>query len=307
MKKIIPATAKSTDSRPEIIIPIIGASGAGMSTFVNYLVQDEALKSPVGHRLTSCTSELLPIPLSFPNDDLLKHYKIILVDTPGFTDTHVGDAAILQRIADWLGKAYRDKKVLGGVIYLHDIFDERYSGTVWRNLEMLQHMCGEAAFGKVIIGTTKWTRISRQIGKDHEEELKDVYWRLMLAKGACTKRFDDSYDSALSFVKDILRHRLLDVYLRIQTENVDDKKIIPETQAGKELRFTLKEVLAMQRRMAQLEEKKAEGAGDDGVARKYKETEDKVDALIGQIQDSAVPFVKDILRDRLLEGRFKQR
>ncbi|KAF9561427.1 hypothetical protein CPC08DRAFT_603296, partial [Agrocybe pediades] len=273
---------------------IMGATGAGKSTFVNYLVQDERLKSEVGHRLTSCTSELHPIRLTFPNDDLLKYYTITLVDTPGFDDTYVGDVAILQRITDWLGIAYRHRKVLGGVIYLHDISSDRFSGTARRNLEMFNLMCGDAALGKVIIGTTKWGRTPAEIGRKHDNELKGVHWEPMLAKGARTRRFDDSYDSALSFIRDILRHKLLEVYLQIQTEIVDDKKIIPETRAGKELRFTLEEVLAMQRRMAELEKRQAEGGGDDGVAQIHKEAQDKVDALIGQIQQLKVPFLRKL-------------
>ncbi|KAF9555476.1 hypothetical protein CPC08DRAFT_671006, partial [Agrocybe pediades] len=190
----------------------MGATGAGKSTFVNYLVQDEALKSPVGHGLTSCTSELRPIPLCFPNDNLLRLYRITLVDTPGFDDTYVGDAAILQRIADWFANAYREKKVLAGVIYLHDITSKKLTGSALKNLAMFQAMCGEAAFRKVILGTTNWKRTSTESPvsgegcekERREKELKDVHWKPMLAKEARTKRFDDSYDSAVSFVKDIL-------------------------------------------------------------------------------------------------------
>ncbi|KAF9555459.1 hypothetical protein CPC08DRAFT_132010 [Agrocybe pediades] len=97
---------QSADSRKEIIILVIGATGAGKSTFVNYLVQDEQQKSQVGHKLTSCTSELHPITLTFPNDSLLKQYMVTLVDAPGFDDTSLDDTTILQRITCWLENAY---------------------------------------------------------------------------------------------------------------------------------------------------------------------------------------------------------
>ncbi|KAF4615066.1 hypothetical protein D9613_003470 [Agrocybe pediades] len=287
---------QSADSKREIIIPVMGATGAGKSTFVNYLVQEERQKSEVGHKLTSCTSELHPIWLNFPEDDFLKHYTITLVDTPGFDDTYVGDTAILQRIADWLGKAYRDRKILGGVIYLHDISSDRFSGTARRNLEMFNHMCGNTALKKVIIGTTKWGRTPRDIGKKHEEELKKVHWLPMLEKGAKTKRFDDNHDSALSFIKQIVRDEMLRTCLMIQEEIVDNKKIIPETQAGKELRYTLQEVLEMQRKMAELEQAMAEGRGDDVAQRAHEETRRKMDDLMLQIQQLKVPFFRKLKR-----------
>ena len=57
----------------------------------------------VGHMLTSCTAHLEPVVVDpgqrFPS---LKNYRVIIVDTPGFDDTFVGDVEILKRIATWL-------------------------------------------------------------------------------------------------------------------------------------------------------------------------------------------------------------
>ncbi|KAF9555461.1 hypothetical protein CPC08DRAFT_821053 [Agrocybe pediades] len=281
-------------SRQEIIIPVMGATGVGKSTFVNYLAQDERQKSKVGHGSTSCTSELHHIALTFLNDPFLQQYKITLVDTPGFDDTYVGDAAILQRIADSLETAYREKKVLGGVIYLHDISSDRFSGTARRNLEMFNHMCGNAALKKVIIGTTKWGRTPLDIGAKHEDELKQVHWRPMMEQGAKTKRFEDSYDSALSFISQMVRDEMLEICLMIQQEIVDDKKIIPETQAGTKLRYTLQEVLDMQRKMLELEKVIAEGGGDDATQKAHEEARQRMDALMLQIQQLKVPFLRKL-------------
>ncbi|KAF9555475.1 hypothetical protein CPC08DRAFT_132494 [Agrocybe pediades] len=261
----------SSDSKLEIIIPVMGATGAGKSTFVNYLVQDETLKCPVGHGLASCTVGLHPIPLTFPNDELLKHYRITLVDTPGFDDTNLGDAAILHLIADWLAKAYRDKKVLGGVIYLHDVSNNRFSGTARRNLEMFNLMCGDAALSRVIIGTTNWTRTTEDRGARFEDELKRVHWRSMLEQGARIQRFEDSHDSAFSFITDIVRHALVRVYLKIQTELVDDQKTISATDPGKKLLYTVQEVVEMQRQMLHLAKAMVEVGRDNGAHKSKKQ------------------------------------
>jgi len=57
----------------------------------------------VGHMLTSCTAHLEPVVVN-PGDKYpsLKNNRVIIVDTPGFDDTYVGDVEILKRIATWL-------------------------------------------------------------------------------------------------------------------------------------------------------------------------------------------------------------
>ncbi|KAF9536664.1 hypothetical protein CPC08DRAFT_24567 [Agrocybe pediades] len=283
--------------RQEIIIHVMGATGAGKCTFVNYLVPNERLKSKVGHELTSCTSELHPITLNFPNDPFLQQYKITLVDCPGFDDTYVGDAAILQHIADSLAESYRDKNVPGSVIYLHDISNDRFSGTARRNLEMFHHMCGISALSKVIIGTTKWGRTPFEIGTQHDKELKEVHWRSMLDSGTKTMRFEDSYDSALSFIKQIVRDDMLGICLMIQREMVDDKKILSETKAGRMLRLqTIQEVLIMERKMLELEKTMAEGGGDSAAQKAHEETRSNMDALLLQIQQLHIPFLRKLKR-----------
>ncbi|KAF4614587.1 hypothetical protein D9613_003446 [Agrocybe pediades] len=293
--KPISTNLSTPDLKPEVIIPVMGITGAGKSTFVNYLVQAGALKSPVGHGLTSCTNGLHPIQLNFPNDGPLGHYKITLVDTPGFDDTNLEDTAILRLIADWLAKVYRDNKILGGVIFLHDISSKKVSLAERRAFHLLNHMCGNAALGKVIFGTTNWTRISRKTGEDKEQELKDAHWDPMLQMGARYKRFEDSYESALSFIKMVIRedsNSWQRVNLKVQTEIVDEWKILPETQTGQGMRWPLQEVLLMHRQMqgelAHIAITKAGSAKATAAAQRYEETARKIDVLILQIRWSTV-------------------
>lgn len=61
----------------------------------------------VGERLASCTSVIASYALNAPQAPASLHHelrgrRIVLVDTPGFDDTHVGDDEILGRIAAWL-------------------------------------------------------------------------------------------------------------------------------------------------------------------------------------------------------------
>ena len=61
----------------------------------------------VGRRLESCTTELgFGYIETIERQPLLKEYRIVLIDTPGFDDTHKTDFAILTKIATWLENSY---------------------------------------------------------------------------------------------------------------------------------------------------------------------------------------------------------
>ena len=60
----------------------------------------------VGHHTTSCTTQLRPAYI-FPTPDFpnLEGYRLVLLDTPGFDDTSMGDPEILKVIAEWLAES----------------------------------------------------------------------------------------------------------------------------------------------------------------------------------------------------------
>jgi hypothetical protein len=58
--------------------------------------------SGIGHKLTSQTTKVRAIRIKAEASD--QYY--VLVDTPGFDDTHMTDSQILTLIATWLEKTY---------------------------------------------------------------------------------------------------------------------------------------------------------------------------------------------------------
>lgn len=77
--------------------------------FINALIGET--KVEVGHSYKSCTVSLQPvnIPQRLVEENLPGwgpgHVKdVILVDTPGFDDTHTSDSDILKSIANWLAE-----------------------------------------------------------------------------------------------------------------------------------------------------------------------------------------------------------
>ena len=86
--------------------------------------------------------------------------------------------------------------VLGGVIYLHDISQDRLSNTALQNLETFNLFYGTATLDKVVLVTTKWSRLSESDGSRREAELRDVHWNPIVEKGSQLRRFLGNQESA---------------------------------------------------------------------------------------------------------------
>ncbi|PPQ72512.1 hypothetical protein CVT26_004027 [Gymnopilus dilepis] len=243
----------------DIIVAVMGPTGVGKSTFVKHLIEGKLPKTVVriGHDLESCTSELQPIPIPFdiatnalPGVKLEgKDRRLVIVDTPGFDDTYENDSAILQRIAEWLAICYSKETRLGGVIYLHDISQPRMLGTYRKNLDMFSKLCGKDAWDSVLLVTNKWGEVKEDVGGKREVQLRDKFWGEMLKHGAQMSRFFNDSSSAWTIVQELLMRSMKSNFesrlLRIQAELVEMEKIIPATDAGKQLRYTIEEVLKM--------------------------------------------------------------
>ncbi|KAI6138454.1 hypothetical protein EDD17DRAFT_395562 [Pisolithus thermaeus] len=85
----------------DIIIAVMGPTGAGKSTFVDHAVGRPGVGA--GHDLMSYTKEMRPV--RYPHSDGIRN--IVLIDSPGFDDTFMTDAQILRQIAHWLNATYK--------------------------------------------------------------------------------------------------------------------------------------------------------------------------------------------------------
>ncbi|KAJ3516327.1 hypothetical protein NLJ89_g1189 [Agrocybe chaxingu] len=275
----------------DIVIPVMGPTGAGKSTFINVVLGKDQLQ--VGHSVNSSTIQIAPVVIDLTScfSDLAGS-RLILVDTPGFDDTFVDDVEILKRIANWLAASYRKNMPIGGVLYLHDISLKRFTGTARRNLEMFRRLCGQDALPKVIFVTTSWNLDTLESRERREAQMKSAHWKFMMDEGADVHRFDGTYESAWEIVKVFLQ-RAADtrpsahltrkiVPLQIQHELVDLRLGIPETDAGKVLLSTLEEALEAHKVVPALET--AAAAGDLKAKQKLDELRARICDLEGQIQ-----------------------
>jgi len=220
----------------DIIIAVMGPTGAGKSTFINTATGQSA--TPVSHGLRSCTKTInVSDGVPYPGDT---RRKVVFVDTPGFDDTYLDDSQILKLIAGWLASSYKNGDKLAGIIYLHEISQNRIFGGTRKNLRMFGRLCGDGAARNVILATTKWAGLPEDIGQLREAQLSDTYWKGMLAEGSRMARFTNTRKSAWDIIDIIVKNK--PVSLLIQEELVDLQKKLPETEAAIALRSTLQEL-----------------------------------------------------------------
>ncbi|KAF8891141.1 P-loop containing nucleoside triphosphate hydrolase protein [Gymnopilus junonius] len=222
--------------KDDLIIIIMGGTGAGKSTFVNTLLGEDRVK--VGYGLRSCTNEIERVDVpSFTRRPQGRGCRLALIDTPGFDATDKDDLQILYRIAACVKDIYINKEVLGGIIYLHDISDDRLSAAAHTHLSLLKNFCGVTALKNVVLGTTKWSKVTEGRGLEREKELKERYWGPLIAMGSTVEKFDGKRESASRIVENILdRIGSPGIVLDIQRELVEEKKDVSETGAGTTLK-----------------------------------------------------------------------
>lgn len=265
-------------SKP-ITVALMGATGTGKSTFINLLSDS---KVAVGEGLKSCTSTV-----QISSEFEISGVTFRLVDTPGFDDTHVSDADILEMIAKYLTDEYRKGLKLNGIIYMHRITDPRMGGISRRNFNMFRQLCGSDALQNVVIVTNMWKQVSQERGEAREEELRGPdFFKPVLDAGAKMVRHDDTCEGA----RRILEH-FLPVESRallIQEEIVDLKKTIPETSAYVELDRELAEIQekhARELETVQNELAQARAANDPCTTRELEEACAQLKQDIERIKD----------------------
>ncbi|RXW22538.1 hypothetical protein EST38_g3317 [Candolleomyces aberdarensis] len=313
MSGIDPALKDAQET--DIVIPIMGASGAGKSSFINHLLDhlgSTRERVQVGEQLVSCTSQLESVIIDGLTDywKRIKGHRIVLVDTPGFDDTYLGDFVILQRIASWLAESYRKKMVLGGVVYLHDISQDRFSGTARRNLEMFNQLCGDSVLDKVVLVTSKWAKVVGRNLEKREGELKKNHWNTMLDGGARVERLvaGREGESAWRIVYSVLdrveahlgvRDATKFEGLEIQRELVKRHKFLPQTHAARELRNQLQQMLESQTSQMLVLEADA-SAGDTEAKARLQEQEAKVKKMAEQIENLKISLPKRFARLKMV-------
>ncbi|KAH6880840.1 P-loop containing nucleoside triphosphate hydrolase protein [Coprinopsis sp. MPI-PUGE-AT-0042] len=242
-----------TGQDDDIIILVMGSTGAGKSTFINKYIGNGA--AAVGHQLQSCTRDvtwyLAAVPPTLAqNFPSLKNRRLIMVETPGFDDAFLDGSEILKRISVWLAQSYNERGFISGIIYMSDISQQLTSAAMRLNRNMFTKLCG-TSLERVALATSKWDNLPNEvIGEHRERELSAEFWKPLLDIGA--QLFSVKQPQDREVIMDYLIHALHENedkkwVLRIQKEIVDSEKNISRTRAGKELKYSLEQLLTYQK------------------------------------------------------------
>ncbi|KDR82091.1 hypothetical protein GALMADRAFT_276688 [Galerina marginata CBS 339.88] len=207
----------------------MGPSGVGKSTIIDWITREG---NRAGHGCESCTKNVSGIRIS---DHPKCGDRIVLIDTPGFNDTHRSDMEILTIISEWLSPLYKAQIFLSGIIYLHRISDNRMSGAHQVALRMFSELCGDNAAPHVVLATTMWDIETKEVAEMREQELGKNYWLNMIQQGACTARFENTEESAWKIINKLLANSPERMVLQLQAELEDPRRHLKDTKAARSL------------------------------------------------------------------------
>lgn len=161
----------------------------------------------------------------------------------------------------------------------------------------VQKTCGDDALRNVVLGTTKWGYGTTKWGyanakadQRRETQLQDTYWKEMVQHGSVIMQVHSDSSSTWDIINHILCNEEINFVLT-QAEILDLQKAIPDTEAGKMLRYTFQELLEQQKNIAhKLERGNTTKKGDTLVQEELLENRQRMDETIGQIHELKVPL-----------------
>ncbi|KAF9437437.1 hypothetical protein BGZ76_000700 [Entomortierella beljakovae] len=239
---------KAKGSKITKVVLVMGITGAGKSYMINEISGREVR---IGHCLESCTKEISEVRCKIDGQ------QVMILDTPGFDDTYRSDAQVLEEFATYLESLYNLGYRISGIIYLHNIMEDRMRGSALKNLQMFARLCGESTYGNMVMLTGRWGAVLQDVAERRENELEEKYWRTFIDGGAQVDRYCSKEDLVRIF-KEFFQKPA--VALDIQREMSIEGKSLDETAAGQYVNQNVNQELAVLKK--KFEEEIAEIAAD---------------------------------------------
>lgn len=149
--------------------------------------------------------------------------NIEVIDTPGTDaddmDSGKAKASLLRTLSVtnvlvwlllWAYSAHcRQRRNIVGIVYMHDISQNRANGPVAESYKWLLKTCGDDAMRNVVIVTNMWQTLSGTSragygeGRERELRLGDPCYKTAIDNGASLQRHDNTRESALAILRSV--------------------------------------------------------------------------------------------------------
>ncbi|KZP06260.1 kinase-like protein [Athelia psychrophila] len=188
------------------ISSVIGPTGSGKSNFI-WTASGEG-QDRIQHGLAPVPADITTIECKHPIE--AAGHPVIFVDTPGFENLETFEINGLHSLVTWLNTHIKKNNnvELAGIIFLHRISDNRMSGSLIRQLEILQGLCGMDVMKNVVVTTTMWEAgVSEPTAHRRQNELQTTWLNGMIEKGCKLEEFRGTKDSAWKSIDYLLNQK----------------------------------------------------------------------------------------------------
>ena len=170
------------------------------------------------------------------------------------------------------------------------------TGSVLKNLRLFSSMCGSTSMPNTILVTTMWSTIMPEIGEQREKELKETYWKEMIAEGCKVMRFEGTKESAWQIVGNARTRNSATV--QMSREIVDMSLRLNETQVGVQLKKELQKLIKdREEAMRQIQAQMREGSNEIVVQelnRRKADVDARIHRTASELRELKIPFSRSI-------------
>ena len=183
---------------------------------------------------------------------------------------------------------------------MHRISDNRMSGSVGRNLDLFNRLCGDRAIERVRLVTSMWdVKMDKTAAKRRENrvsELTSNFWKPLIDAGAQYERFENTKKSAWDIIRDATAHESETVLL--QEELVDAERRLGETAAGKAIYSRFEKLLQVQTETLQQLANEAKLQHDPKLAKGLEDKCRKIEARLENTREEMealnIPYLRRV-------------
>ena len=176
---------------------------------------------------------------------------------------------------------------------MHRITDNRMSGSVCKNFDLFNRLCGDRAVERVRLVTSMWDTANNDVATRRASELQSSFWKPLIDAGAQYEEFQNTRVSAWGIIHDVTGESKA---LLLQEELVDAKRRLNETTAGQAIFSRFERLLKEQKDILEELATEAKSQQDPVLAKELEGESKKIEAQLQktweQMEQMKIPFLR---------------